>query len=51
MDVEGETEGEDVAVTEDDEDDTKSKASPDVDTLIIFTKPLPTGAAQLGKFI
>lgn len=51
VDVEGEGENEDVAVTEEDEEDTNSKASPDADTMILFTKPIVTGAAQMGKTI
>jgi Translocon-associated protein (TRAP), alpha subunit len=50
-DVEGEADIEEVATTEEEEEEPKTTASPDADTTILFVKPLPTGASQLGKMI
>lgn len=52
-DVEGEVEEGDVVVTEGEEEDDEelqSRASPDADTMLLFTKPSSQGASQLGKF-
>ncbi|CAG9761657.1 unnamed protein product [Ceutorhynchus assimilis] len=48
-DVEGETEEGDLTATEneEDEDGPQSKASPDADTVLLFTKPNFQGASQL----
>ncbi|KAL1518384.1 hypothetical protein ABEB36_002015 [Hypothenemus hampei] len=49
-DVEGEVEEAEIAATEseeDEEEDSLSKASPDVDTVLLFTKPSIQGASQL----
>lgn len=50
-DVEGEVEEGDITTTENDEEDDEpqSKASPDADTVLLFTKPSTQGASQLGK--
>lgn len=48
-DVEGEVEEADIAATEseEDEDEPQSKASPDADTVLLFTRPNTQGASQL----
>ncbi|XP_023028088.2 signal sequence receptor subunit 1 l(1)G0320 [Leptinotarsa decemlineata] len=47
IDVEGEAEVEEVGgVEEEDEDDGKTLSSPDVDTTLLFVRPIPTGASQ-----
>ncbi|XP_066261071.1 translocon-associated protein subunit alpha isoform X1 [Euwallacea similis] len=48
-DVEGEVEEGDVVATEseEDEEESQSKASPDADTVLLFTKPNVQGASQL----
>lgn len=44
--VEGESDIEEVGGTEEDEDEeTKSKASPDADTTILFVKPISSGSS------
>lgn len=56
VDVEGESEGDEVAVTDDggDEDkkeDGKPGGSPDAATTILFTKPLIAPGTNLGNFM
>lgn len=43
--VEGESDMEEVGVTDDEEEETKTTASPDADTTILFVKPVSTGAS------
>lgn len=45
---EGEAEVEEVGGQEEEEEDTKSTASPNADTTLLFVKPIQTGASQLG---
>lgn len=49
VDVEGEgdVDTDDVAVTDEEEEDSKTTASPDADTVILFTKPIVTGTSQM----
>lgn len=53
VDVEGEVdEGtDDVAITEEDDEEVKTTTSPDADTTILFIKPITTGSSQMGMFI
>lgn len=43
--VEGENDMEEVGVTDDEEEETKTTASPDADTTILFVKPISTGTS------
>ncbi|XP_022908354.1 translocon-associated protein subunit alpha [Onthophagus taurus] len=45
--VEGEADIEPVAETEDEEEEVKSKASPDADTTLLFVRPVSTGSTQM----
>lgn len=47
--VENEGDNEELTTTEEAEDDTKTTASPDAETTILFTKPVPVAGSQLGN--
>lgn len=48
-DVEGESEVEEVANTDEEEEEDKTTASPDADTSLLFVRPVSSGASQLGR--
>ncbi|KAJ8979764.1 hypothetical protein NQ317_015241 [Molorchus minor] len=51
--VEGESDEAEIEVSgaDEDEEEVTNTASPDADTTLLFVKPVPTGASQLGMYL